>query len=82
MSELDNEIAAYDTMRAHLENHHMGQWVLIFGGELVGVFPSFDEAAGDAVTRYGRGPYLIRQVGAPPITIPASVLYNLQNAGH
>jgi hypothetical protein len=82
MSELDKEIAVYDMMRANLENHHMGQWVLIFGGELIAVFPSFDEAAGDAVTRYGRGPYLIRQIGAPPITMPASVMYNLQNAGH
>jgi hypothetical protein len=82
MSELDNEIAAYETMRADLENHHMGQWVLVFGGKLEGVYHSFDDAAGEAVTRHGRGPYLIRQVGAAPMTMPASVIYNLQNADH
>jgi hypothetical protein len=82
MSELDNEIAAYETMRASLENHYMGQWVLVFGGKLEGVYHSFEVAAGDAVARHGRGPYLIRQVGAPPMTMPASVMYNLQNADH
>lgn len=82
MSELDNEIAAYETIRANLENHHMGQWVLVFGGKLEGVYHSFDDAAGEAVAKYGRGPYLIRQVGAAPMTMPASVMYNLQNADH
>lgn len=80
MLELDREIAAYETMRADLENRHMNQWVLVFNQELVGVFPTFDEAAQLAVQKYGRGPYLIRQVGAPPITMPASVIYNLQHA--
>jgi hypothetical protein len=27
--------------------------------------------------QFGSGPYLIRQVGAPPVTLPASVVYNL-----
>jgi hypothetical protein len=82
MSELDNEIVAYETMRADLENHHMGRWVLVFGGKLEGVYHSFDDAAAEAVAKHGRGPYLIRQVGAAPVTMPASVIYNLQNAGH
>ena len=80
MIELDREIAAYDTMRADLENHHMGEWALVFDGKLIGAFPSFDEAAQLAVQDFGRGPYLIRQIGAPPVTMPASVVYNLQHA--
>ena len=80
MTQLDHEIAAYETMRADLENHHMGEWALVFNEELIGAFPSFDEAAQVAVQRFGRGPYLIRQIGAPPVTMPASVVYNLQNA--
>ena len=80
MIELDREIAAYETMRANLENRHMGEWVLVFSEKLIGVFPSFDEAAQTAVREFGRGPYLIRQVGAPPVTIPASVVYNLRHA--
>lgn len=80
MSDIDREIAAYETMRAELENQHMGEWVLVFDEKLVGVFPSFDEAAKEAVKKFSRGPYLIRQVGAPPITMPASVVYHLQHA--
>ena len=80
MMTLDQEIAAYEGMRADLENRHMGEWVLVFDGSLIGVFSSFDEAARDAVQKFGRGPYLIRQVGAPPITLPASVVYNLMHA--
>ncbi len=67
-------------MRADLENRHFGEWILVFGEKLIGVFSSFDEAARVAVRDFGRGPYLIRQVGAPPVTMPASVIYNLQHA--
>lgn len=80
MIELDREIAAYETMRADLENQHMGEWALIFDEKLVGVYPSFEEAAQVAVHEFGRGPYLIRQIGAPPVTMPASVIYNFRHA--
>lgn len=80
MTDLDREIAVYENMRTELENQHMGEWVLVSGEKLIGVFSSFDEAARDAVQKFGRGPYLIRQVGAPPITMPASVVYRLQHA--
>jgi hypothetical protein len=80
MIELDREIAAYETMRADLENRHMGEWVLVKDETLIGVYPSFDDAAQIAVQKFGRGPYLIRQVGAPPFTMPASVAFNLYHA--
>lgn len=79
MIELDREIAAYESMRAGLENEHMGGWVLVYGEKLIGIFNSFNEAAEVAVESYGRGPYLIRQVGAPPLALPASVVFNLQH---
>ena len=75
MADLETEITAYDSMRQRLEIEHMGKWVLVHDRELIGVYDSFDAAAGDAVKRFGAGPYLIRQVGAPPITLPASVMY-------
>ena len=75
MGVLDREIAAYDRMRDCLERDHLHRWVVIFGEELSGTFDDFQDAAADATRRYGRGPYLIRQVGAPPATLPASVLY-------
>ncbi len=75
MSELDAEIQAYQQMRADLEAKHMGQWVVVHDGQLIGAYPFFENAAEDAVQRFGRGPYLIRQVGVNKITLPASVMY-------
>ena len=77
MAILDVEIAAYDAQRQELEASHMGKWVVVHERELIGVFDSFEIAAEDAVRKFGRGPYLIRQVGAPAVTLPASVMYNV-----
>ena len=75
MADLDTEIAAYERLRPDLEAHSMGKWVLVHDGALVGTYGSFDDAAKDAVSKFGRGPYLIRQVGASAVTLPASVAY-------
>ena len=75
MSELDRELEAFENMKVDLETHHLGKWVVVHDGELVGAFDTLDTAATEAVRRFGRGPYLIRQVGAPPASLPASVLY-------
>jgi hypothetical protein len=75
MPDLDSEIAVYETMRDELEAHHMGEWVVMRNGEVVSIYDSFEKAANDAVAKFGRGPYLIRQVGAPPVVMPASVMY-------
>ena len=75
MTGLKNEIAAYDRMRPDLEIEHLGEWVVIHAEKLVGTYDSFEDAADDAVRRFGRGPYLIRQVGMPPLALPASALY-------
>lgn len=77
MPDIDAEITAYEERQDDLEAHHMGEWVVMKDGQLVGTFDSFEKAASIAVTRFGRGPYLIRQVGAPPITLPASVMYRV-----
>lgn len=80
MADLDREIASYETMRYELENKHMGEWVLVHDEKLIDVFPSFEDAAKAAVEKFGRGPYLIKQIGAPPVTLPASVVYHLTHA--
>ena len=72
---LQDEIAAYERMQAELETEHNGSWVLIRDGKLQGTFDDFEAAAEDAVKRFGRGPYLIRQVGAGPVTLPASLSF-------
>ena len=76
MANLETEIAAFDKMQAELESHHKGKWVVFHGGELINTFDSFEVAASEAVARFGRGPYLIRQVGAPDFVLPASVVYH------
>jgi hypothetical protein len=74
-SQLEVEICAYETQRAELEKNYSGKFVIFKGGDFVGAWDTLNAAAADAVARFGRGPYLIRQVGAPPSTLPASVLF-------
>jgi hypothetical protein len=58
MPELTEDIAAFDSMRADLESEALGKWVVVRKRKLEGKFGTFDEAARDAVHRFGRGPYL------------------------
>jgi hypothetical protein len=62
MAELKDDIAAYDAMKADLEAKSLGKWVVVHERKLIGTYDSFDAAAKEAVHRFGRGPYLIRQV--------------------
>ena len=75
MAELTREIAAYERMRSELETDHLGKWALVHDETLVGLYAAFEEAAAEAVRQFGRGPYLIREIGAAPMTLPASALY-------
>lgn len=80
MAELSEEIAAYELLRADLEAKSLGKWALVHERILCGVFDSFEKAAEIAVSKFGRGPYLITQIGAPPIALPASVIFNVAHA--
>ena len=75
MTVLSDEIAAFEGMRNKLETDHLGKWALVHQGALIDTYDSFEDAATVAVARFGKGPYLIRQIGAPPVSLPASVLY-------
>lgn len=79
MAELDTELNAYEAMRERLEAEHTGKWVLVHDRDLVGLYDTFEAAAEDAVKRFGSGPYLIRQVGAHPVVLPASVMYRVHD---
>ena len=76
MADINLEIEAYNQRKAELEANHMGKWVLMYEREVIGIFDSIEAAADVAVQRFGRGPYLIRQIGAPPVTLPASYMYH------
>lgn len=78
---LKENIAAYDQTKDDLELEHFGKWVVFHDGEKAGLYESFQEAAADAVARFGNGPYLIRKIGDPPVVrLPASLLYQPVNA--
>jgi hypothetical protein len=76
MAELDVELAAYRSQIYDLESKYMGRWVIFRNAQHVGTYDTFEEAARDAVAKFGRGPYLIKQVGAPPIALPICVTAN------
>ena len=76
MDAIDREMAAYEAMRETLERDHPWKWVVFHDEELAGVYDTFQDAAGDAVQRFGRGPYHIREVCAPTVgTLPASIQF-------
>jgi hypothetical protein len=75
MAEIKTDILAFKKMQAELEAKHMGKWVLFHNETFIGVFESFEATAADAVSRFGRGPYLIRKIGEAPQTLPASVMF-------
>jgi hypothetical protein len=76
MANLTDEIQAYEAARSDLESKYLGRWVLMHDQQLVDTYDCFENAADQAVRRFGRGPYLIRQVGAQSVSLPVSVLYN------
>ena len=70
-AKLSENIAAYDIRRQELEVDHFGKWVVFYDEQLAGIYDEFQDAAGDAVERFGIGPYLIKQVGEPSIIEPS-----------
>jgi hypothetical protein len=75
MSVLKDDIAAFERMRAGLEAEHDREWVVFYAGVYVGAFKDFETAAEEALDRFDLGPYLIRQVGAPPVQLPGGMIF-------
>ncbi|MGI9440310.1 MAG: hypothetical protein ACR2OT_04955 [Parvibaculales bacterium] len=77
---LEKNIQAFEEHLSELENHHKGKWVLFYDGEFIDAFDDFNNAAVYAVKEYGRGPYLIREIGAPPPKLSTLVMRMLETA--
>jgi hypothetical protein len=75
MSVLNDDIAAFERMRTTLEAEHDHEWALFHGGAYVGTFKDFETAAEVALERFDVGPYLIRQIGAPPVQLPGGMIF-------
>lgn len=76
MENLDQEIALYESKKSEFEKENLGKWVLIHENTVY-FYDNFENVAQEAVKKFGAGPYLIRQVGASPVVLPASVMYNI-----
>jgi hypothetical protein len=75
MPNINKDIEYYESIRNDLEAKNTSKWCLIHDQQLIDLFETFEEAAQKAVKLFGKGPYLIRQIGAPPIVLPASVAF-------
>jgi len=75
LDDLSQEYAAYEAKREELEAAHMGKYVLIKRDEVVGTFDSLDDALRIAVKRFGRGPYLIEEIGLPQAETASPIFY-------
>lgn len=75
IEDLKPDLDAFEACREGLETDHGGQFVVFHAASFEGAYDSFDEAAKDAVTRFGDAPFLIRQVGADrEVSLPFAVL--------
>ena len=70
--ELAAQIRKYESIKSKLELDHFGKWILMYDENPVGFFESAEEAIQEAATKFGKGPYLIRQIGVtPPLPSPS-----------
>jgi len=72
MAQLDREITAFEKMKADLEKHHLGKFVLIHGDDLVGTFDTEDAVIREGLRRFAHEPFLVRKVGEEAMRIPVS----------
>ena len=70
---LGSEIEAYAEQKEELERNHPGKWIVFRDRQVVKVFDSFADADDWVLDTYGRGPCLVRKVGASPPVLPSSL---------
>ena len=68
--ELDRQAECYAASLEEMEAKHMGKWVVFHDEKFVGAYDSLEEAEIDAYRQFGDDPYMTRQVGAPPVSLP------------
>lgn len=78
--DLQKDIAAFMRRKTELEADHAGEWVVFHRGQFIDAFPDFESAAAAAVERFDKGPYLIRQVGAPPVPLSGGMIFTPTHA--
>jgi hypothetical protein len=64
------ELATYERHRAELERHHRGEFALVRGDALVGVFKDEDAALAEGRRRFGLEKFMLREIGDPVLWFP------------
>jgi hypothetical protein len=59
---LEKELALYAQIKADLLKNHAGKFVLIKDEDFIGAYDSAENAYGEGVKRFGRGPFLVKKV--------------------
>ena len=59
---LKEELAFYEQQKPELLKTHPGQYVLIKGANLIGIFPTQAEAYKEGFRRFGRASFLVKKV--------------------
>jgi len=62
---LEEDLDLYFEIRTDLVERALNQFVLIHNSELVGVYPTLDQALADASSKFDPGTFLIKQVLDP-----------------
>lgn len=62
---LEEDLDLYFEIRPDLIQSALNQFVLIHNSELIGVYPTLDQALADAASRFDPGTFLIKQVLDP-----------------
>ena len=73
--DLATETALCEQQREEFEKDHLWEWVVIHEDKIIGFYKEFQEAAQMAVAKFGRGPFLIKEVGRSAPPLPSSLLY-------
>lgn len=70
MAALQTEIEYYNRNADEFREAHRNDWVVISEESVLGFYRRFEQAALAAINAFGEKPFLIRQIDAPPITLP------------
>ena len=80
-SPLATELAFFEQNRANWLSHYDGQFALVKGRELLGVFSTQADAIQAGLARLGNVPFLVRQVlASEPVALSPALVLGLLHA--
>lgn len=59
---LEQEYQTYLSHLEQLQRLHMGEWVLIFGNDVIATFKDYGEAREEGYRRFGLKPFMVNEI--------------------